>query len=113
MGVFEGNGNHFGTVYAGVIFTLAEVLGGGLHLATFDVTTHYPLVRSVRIDFLAPGRTELTATASLDPATIDRVRAEAATGSKSSFELTATVTGDDETVVARTVGDYQIRPHGT
>ena len=53
---FEGNGNHFGVIYAGVIFTVAEVLGGAIHFATFDVTTHYPLVRSLTIDFLAPGQ---------------------------------------------------------
>src|SRR5579875_2238820 len=75
---FEGNGNHFGTVYAGVIFTLAEVLGGAMHFASFDVTTHYPLVRSVTIDFLAPGRGPLSASASLDEPTRARVRAEAA-----------------------------------
>src|SRR5689334_22531785 len=52
---FEGNGNHFGTVYAGVIFTLAEVLGGAMHWVSFDGSTHYPLVRSMSIDFVAPG----------------------------------------------------------
>ena len=31
-------------MYAGVICTVAEVLGGALPFATFDVATHYPLV---------------------------------------------------------------------
>ena len=60
---FEGNGNHFGTIYAGVIFTLAEVLGGALHFACFDATTHYPLVRGMSIEFIAPGRGPLSASA--------------------------------------------------
>jgi thioesterase domain-containing protein len=110
---FEGNGNHFGTVYAGVIFTLAEVLGGAMHWVSFDGTTHYPLVRSMAIDFVAPGRGLLSASASLDDATIERVKAEAGTDRKARFELRATVVGEDGTVVATTVGDYQIRPHGT
>lgn len=109
---FEGNGNHFGTIYAGVIFTLAEVLGGAMHLATFDPTTHYPLVRGMTIEFTAPGRGPLTAEAALDDETIARVRDEAGTGTKAPFELRATVTGEDGTVVASTVGDYQIRPYG-
>jgi len=109
---FEGNGNHFGTVYAGVIFTLAEVLGGAMHFATFDVTTHYPLVRGMSIDFVAPGRGSLSASASLDEATIARVRAEAGTDGKAPFEMHAEVTGDDGAVVATTVGQYQIRPYG-
>jgi acyl-coenzyme A thioesterase PaaI-like protein len=109
---FEGNGNHFGTVYAGVIFTLAEVLGGALQLVTFDPTTHYPLVRAMSIDFVAPGRGPLTAVAELDDDTVERVRAEAGTDRKASFDLHATVTGDDGIVVATTVGSYQIRPYG-
>jgi acyl-coenzyme A thioesterase PaaI-like protein len=110
---FEGNGNHFGTVYAGVIFTLAEVLGGAMHFASFDPATHYPLVRNMSIDFVAPGRGALTATASLDEDTIARVRAEAGADAKAPFELHATVTTEDGTVVATTVGDYQIRPYGS
>ena len=51
----EGNANHFGVMYAGVTFTVAEVLGGALHAATWDVTTHYPLVKSMTIDFTRAG----------------------------------------------------------
>jgi acyl-coenzyme A thioesterase PaaI-like protein len=107
----EGNGNHFGTIYAGVIFTLAEVLGGALHFATFDATTHYPLVRSMSIDFVAAGRTALTAQATLDAESVARVRAEAAGGGKPRFELHAIVCDEAGTVVATTVGDYQLRPY--
>ena len=57
---FEGNGNHFGVIYAGVTFTLCEVLGGAMHFATFDVSTHYPLVRNLEIDFVAPGNGRLS-----------------------------------------------------
>ncbi|HZY77519.1 MAG TPA: YiiD C-terminal domain-containing protein [Jatrophihabitantaceae bacterium] len=109
---FEGNGNHFGVVYAGVIFTLAEVLGGALHYATFDVSTHYPVVRSMNIEFLAPGKGPLSASASLDGTEIARIRTAAANG-KVPFELVAEVVGEDGTLVARTRGDYQIRPYGT
>jgi acyl-coenzyme A thioesterase PaaI-like protein len=106
----EGNSNHFGVMYAGVTFTVAEVLGGALHAATWDVTTHFPLVKSMSIDFTAPGTTPLTARVSLSPAEIERVRAEATPDGKASFVLEAEVTGEDGTVVARTRGDYQIRP---
>jgi thioesterase domain-containing protein len=109
---FEGNGNHFGTVYAGVIFTLAEVLGGAMHFASFDVGTHYPLIRGMQISYLKPGRGELSAAATLDDATIARVVEEAGTDGKAAFELRAEVTDSDGVVVAQTVGDYQIRPFG-
>ena len=35
----EGNGNHFGVIYAGVQFTVAEILGGIIALSTFDSTS--------------------------------------------------------------------------
>ncbi len=109
---FEGNGNHFGVVYAGVIFTVAEVLGGAIHFATFDVSTHYPLVRGLEIDFVAPGKTRLAASASLSDEEVARIKAEAAPGVKVPFRLDAEVVGEDGTVVARTRGDYQLRPFG-
>lgn len=109
---FEGNGNHFGTVYAGVIFTLAEVLGGAIHFASFDSSTHYPLIRGMQISYLKPGRGALSASATLDDATIERVTAETATGGKSSFDLNAEVIDENGVVVATTVGDYQARPFG-
>jgi acyl-coenzyme A thioesterase PaaI-like protein len=108
----DGNTNHVGTVYAGVIFTLAEVLGGAMHVATFDVSTHYPIVRSMTIDFIAPGTTPLTAVAQLSDDEIAAIRAATATG-KAPFVLVAEVTDANGTVVARTSGNYQLRPHGT
>jgi acyl-coenzyme A thioesterase PaaI-like protein len=113
---FEGNGNHFGVVYAGVTFTLAEVLGGAMHFATFDVATHYPVVRNLAIDFLAPGRGALHAVADLGEEEIARVRADSVRDGqpvKVPFVLQAQVFGEDGTLVATTRGDYQLRPHGT
>ena len=58
----SGNGNHLDTMYAGVLFTVAEVLGGGICLPSFDLTRYYPVVKSVRIDFRKPARTDIAAT---------------------------------------------------
>lgn len=108
----EGNGNHFGVIYAGVTFTLAEVLGGAMHFATFDASTHYPVVKRLEIDFLKPGTGTLTATARLDDAEVERIRRETTPEAKVAFVLEAEVTREDGEVVARTRGDYQIRPFG-
>jgi acyl-coenzyme A thioesterase PaaI-like protein len=109
---FEGNGNHFGVVYAGVTFTLAEVLGGAIHFATFDVSTHYPLVKSLTIDFVSAGKGPLSASASLSDDEVARIKAAAAPDVKVPFVLEAEVVGEDGTLVARTRGDYQLRPYG-
>ncbi len=64
------------------------------------------------IDFLKPGTGTLTATTSLPTAEIERITAAAAPDAKVDFELVAEVSTDDGVVVARTRGDYQIRPFG-
>jgi acyl-coenzyme A thioesterase PaaI-like protein len=109
---FEGNGNHFGVIYAGVIFTVAEVLGGAMHFATFDVSTHYPLVKRIEIDFVTPGKGRLSASAALTEDEIARMKTAAEPDAKVPFVLEAEVVGEDGTVVARTRGDYQLRPYG-
>ncbi len=106
---YEGNGNHFGVIYAGVTFTLAEVLGGGMAFASFDPVKFFPLVRGMTIAFTAPGTGRLTASTSLTDEQIVAIRAEAEERGKANFVLEATVTGEDGTVVATTRGDYQIR----
>lgn len=108
----DGNGNHFGVIYAGVTFTLAEVLGGGMHLASFDTSTHYPLVRRMDIEFIAPGRGVLSARATLGPDEVARLKVAAVPDATVPFELRAEVTAADGTVVARTRGNYQLRPFG-
>lgn len=107
----EGNGNHFGVIYAGVQFTVAEVLGGIIALATFDTSKYFPLVKNVDIAFRAMATTPLRAEASMDDETIARVEAEAAAQGKSDYTLDAVVTDADGTVVATTHGLYQLRAH--
>ncbi|WP_308203312.1 MULTISPECIES: PaaI family thioesterase [Mycobacterium] len=107
----EGNGNHFGVIYAGVQFTVAEVLGGIIALSTFDASKYFPLVKNVDISFLAMASTPLRAEAQLDDETIARVEAEAAAQGKSDYVLDAVVTDANGAVVAKTHGLYQLRAH--
>ena len=108
----EGNGNHFGVIYAGVQFTVAEILGGIIALSTFDSSKYLPLVKSVDISFIGMARSELRAEASLDDETIARIEAEAAERGKSDFTLEAVVTDADGKTVATTRGLYQLRAIG-
>ena len=105
----EGNGNHFGVIYAGVQFTVAEILGGIIALSTFDSSKYFPLVKNVDIAFVGMARSELRAQASLDDETIARVETEAAERGKSDFNLEAVVTDADGQTVATTRGLYQLR----
>jgi thioesterase domain-containing protein len=105
----EGNGNHFGVIYAGVLFTVAEVLGGIIPLITFDTAKYFPLVKNLDIQFVAMAKSDVRAEASLDDETIARVEAEAAQRGKADFTLEAVVTDADGQTVAITRGLYQLR----
>jgi acyl-coenzyme A thioesterase PaaI-like protein len=98
----EGNGNHFGVVYAGAQFTAAEILGGIIGLTTFDRTRYFPLVKNVDINFVGMARSELRAEASLDDDTIARVEGEAAEKDKADFDLEVVVTDVDGQIVSIT-----------
>jgi thioesterase domain-containing protein len=105
----EGNGNHFGVIYAGVLFTVAEILGGIIPLITFDTAKYFPLVKNLDIQFVAMAKSDVRAQASLDDETIARVEAEAAERGKADFTLEAVVTDADGQTVATTRGLYQLR----
>jgi acyl-coenzyme A thioesterase PaaI-like protein len=108
----EGNGNHFGVVYAGVQFTVAEMLGGVIALATFDTAKYYPLVKGVDIKFTGMARSDLRAEASLGEDEIARIEAEAAETGKADFTLDAVVADAAGQTVSITHGLYQLRAHG-
>ncbi|MBF6215135.1 YiiD C-terminal domain-containing protein [Nocardia puris] len=108
----EGNGNHFGVIYAGVQFTVAEVLGGAIAVATFDNSAYFPLVKGFEIKFVGMARSELRAEATLSEEEIARIEAEAAERGKADFTLEAVVTDAEGKTVAVTKGLYQLRAHG-
>ncbi|BBY99101.1 PaaI family thioesterase [Mycolicibacterium fallax] len=105
----EGNGNHFGVIYAGVQFTVAEVLGGIIALVTFDTAKYFPLVKNLDISYRAMANTDLRGEARIDEETIARIEAEAAERGKSDFTVAATVTDANGVVVATSTGHYQLR----
>ena len=105
----EGNANHVGTMYAGVLFAVAEVLGGVTGTATFDATRFATIVKGAQVSYLRPARSLVTARAELDAATVARVAAAAEEVGKADFVLEATVTDAEGTVVATLKGDYQLR----
>ncbi|MGW0181112.1 PaaI family thioesterase [Nocardia sp. NPDC003345] len=107
----EGNGNHFGVMYAGVLFTVGEILGGAIAVASFDTAKFYPLVKDLRIVFRRPATTAVRAQATLDDAEIERISETAAADGKADFTLRAVLTDSDGVVVAETEGLYQLRAH--
>jgi thioesterase domain-containing protein len=112
----EPNVNHFGVTYAGSLFSVAEMLGGILSLATFDFDGELagcvPLVKESTIRFRRPALGVVRAEAALPAPEVQRVRAEALATGKGEFLLEATLTDAGGEVVASTVGTYQVRRLG-
>jgi len=106
---FEPNRNHVGTAYAGSLFSVAEVLGGVLALSSFTLDGYAPVVKSLSIDFLKPALGDVRATVEMSSAEISRVLDEAVANGKSNYDLVATVTDENDVVVAKTIGHYQLR----
>lgn len=107
------NANHFGALYAGSLFSVAEMLGGLVAMSTFGhLEGAVPIVAKFDIEFLRPARTDVHASTQLSTEEVERVGAEFAESGRASFELATDVTDAEGTVVARTRGSYQLRRLG-
>ena len=109
----EPNVNHIGTMYAGALFTLAEVPGGAIFLSTFDATSYYPIVRGMDIRFLKMATTDISVEVRISQSEVDRIQVEAAEHGKANYSWACELTDTDGVVVATTTNDYQLRRHGT
>jgi acyl-coenzyme A thioesterase PaaI-like protein len=53
-GNLAGNQNHLGSMYAGALFSLAQIPGGALFMTRFDVTRFYPLGKDMQLHLRRP-----------------------------------------------------------
>ncbi|OHU20083.1 MULTISPECIES: YiiD C-terminal domain-containing protein [Mycobacteroides] len=113
MAPLEGNTNHVGTIYAGVLFTLAESLGGALAIGTFDMAQYYPVVKGFNITYLKPARSEVRAEARIDTKSAAEIAARADNVGKADFDVECEISDTAGVVVATSRGSYQLRRHGT
>lgn len=103
------NGNHVGTMYAGALFSIAEVPGGLLGLLIFDPVRFFPVIKSMSVEYLRPATTDVTVEARITDDEAQRILAEAEAGGKADFGLDLEVTDTEGTVVMRSRGLYQLR----
>ena len=107
----EGNQNHIGTMYAGALFTLAEIPGGALFLTSFDVQRFYPLIKEMNLRFRRPATSDITVEARLSDEEIARIQAEAEQNGKADYHLELQLCDASGEVVAQTRALYQLRKH--
>lgn len=104
-----GNGNHVDVMYAGSLFTLAELSGGLVAMGAFGTEGYYPVVRDVAIAFLRPARTDVVLDLAVDDVWVEDVRRRAEADGKADFDLDVELRDADGVVVATSANRYQLR----
>ncbi len=104
-----GNENHVGTMYAGAQFTLADITGGALALASFDASRFYPTLKDLKLEFLKPAGTDLTLDYRLSESELATLREAAERDGKARFVLTGELKDVNGETVARASGEFQVR----
>jgi thioesterase domain-containing protein len=105
----EPNVNHVGTMYAGALFTLAEIPGGTMSATTFDPERFFPIVKDIQIRFTRPAVTDISVEVSLTEEEIDALLTEAEEKGKADYSWECELTDTNGTVVAVSKNVYQIR----
>ena len=106
-----GNQNHIGSMYAGALFTLAEIPGGALFLTSFDATRFYPIIKEMNLRFRRPATGDIVVEARISDAEIERLQTEAQTHGKADYTLELQLLDSHGEVVALSRGVYQLRKH--
>jgi thioesterase domain-containing protein len=110
---FEPNINHVGIMYAGSLFTLAELPGGAIFATGFDSENYYPVVKDMQLRFRRPAKTDITVEVSMTQEEIDEIQSRADRDGKADYSWECELKDASGEVVARTVNVYQLRKIGT
>lgn len=107
----KGNKNHFGSLYAGAYFLVAEVPGGVLSL--FDLGPAYtPILKDMKLTFLQPANTDVTVTFTLSQQELAQIRADADATGKAYFTLQGELFDENQQRVATSEASYTVRKKG-
>jgi len=105
----RGNENHIGSMYAGALFTIAEIPGGALFLTTFNISRFYPVVKEMTIRFVKPAKTDVTIEMVMPVSEAERIETEAEKNGKADFVLEGEVKDSNGETVTVSRGIYQLR----
>ncbi|MGQ7274903.1 PaaI family thioesterase [Marinobacter sp. V034] len=107
----KGNKNHFGSLYAGAYFVVAEIPGGVLTL--FDLGPAYvPILKEMTLAFLKPSDTDVIVEMSLTDAELTRIREESDATGRAAFTLTGELRDETGEIVARSTAHYRVKKKG-
>lgn len=110
---FEPNVNHVQMMYAGALYTLAELPGGAIFATSFDAKRFYPIVKDMSIRFRRPAKTDVTVEVRLSEEDAAEIQARADRDGKADYEWECELKDDTGEVVALTKNVYQLRKIGS
>ena len=102
------NKNHFKAMYAGALFTVAEIPGGVISMLSFD-DNYIPILVDLKMEFIKVAKTDITVEFCLPENELARIAKEANDKGKSCFELIGELKDAEGTVVAKSHANYQVR----
>lgn len=105
----KGNANHLGTMYAGFLFTVGEIIGGAIFLAAFDPHKYFPIVKEVNIRYRQPAMSDVTVLTELTEAQVEAMQAVLTEKGKVDFTMDLELKDTNGTVVSLVHGIWQIR----
>ena len=105
---YKSNTNHLGTMYAGALFTLAEIPGGIMAIFEFG-SGYFPVLKEMDIKFQAPARSDVTVEFKMPKRQIKQILAETDKSGTSEFTLHGRLFDAEGGLVAETTGIYQLR----
>jgi thioesterase domain-containing protein len=104
-----GNGNHIGTVYAGVLYSFLEATGGALVMVSLDVLRFVPVIVQGSIRYLRPVTGPIECDVSLATAERDAVHASLEADHKYRWMLLAQASAEDGRVACEADLVYRFR----
>lgn len=104
----KGNRNHIGTMYAGALFTVAELPGGIICMLDFG-ENFYPVLKEMQVQYLDVARSDVEVEYEIKVEEMRRIENAAAAEGKCDFILEGDLKNKDGKVVARSKGFYQLR----
>jgi thioesterase domain-containing protein len=105
----EKNINHVGTMYAGSLFTLGEIMGGAIFVASFDMNKYFPIVKEVQIRYRRPATTDITVETSFSEDQIKNIVAVLEEKGKSDVPLELNLIDAHGEIVSIMTGTWQVR----
>lgn len=102
------NANHFNAMYAGALFTVAELPGGIISVFSFD-ERYFPILKDLKMEFLKMAKTDVTVEFELSAGELSRLENEASVHGKCDFILQGEIKDAHGEIVAKSFANYQLR----